>query len=152
MTDLADPPALVEPGELPEPKASLRDYLLGVDDIFQQLVTVPGWGGIEVLVKSVSLLDRHRFIAWMQQLDDVIQADAGVSAAYRQAATLVMMVHDPVTDQPLFTYADIPHLVQRNGTVILPLIEICNRVMGMTAEATDLGKDGSSPARTSAPS
>lgn len=149
MTDLADAPDVAE---LPEPKRSLRDYLLGVDDIFQQLVTVPGWGGVEILVKTVPLIDRHRFIAWMQQLDDVITADPGVSAAYRQAATLVMMCYDPVTDEPLFTYSDIPFLVQRNGTVVLPLIEVCNRVMGMTAEATDLGKDGSSPGRTSGPS
>lgn len=152
MTDLADAPAVAEPEELPEPKQSLRDYLLGVDDLFQQLVTVPGWGGQEILVKSVSLLDRHRFIAWMQQLDDVIKSDQGTSEAYRQAATLVLMCYDPVTEEPLFTFADIPFLVQRNGTVVTPLVQICNRVMGMTAEATDLGKDGSSHGRTSGPS
>lgn len=148
MTDLADAPIET----LPEPKDSLRDYLLTVDDIFQQVVTVPGWGGREILVRSVSLLDRHRFIAWMQQLDDTVKAEPGVSEAYRQAATLVLMCCDPDTEQPLFTFADIPFLVQRNGTIVTPLVQVCNRVMGMTAEATDLGKDGSSLGQTSAPS
>lgn len=141
-----DPPP---PDELPAPAKSLRHQLMEVDDLFDQLITVPAWGGVEILMRSPSLLTRHKFLAWHQQLDDVIKGDEAVSECYRAAATIVMCAHDPKTEEPLFSYSDVPWLVQRNHHVMIGIINAANRVTAMTAEAYDLGKGGSLRGRTS---
>ena len=101
-----------------------RDDVLKANDCVVEKVEVPGWKGY-VYVKMMTGEERARFFEGTKKDEPDGQTWA------RQCVCSVV----DKDGKPLFTDADIPELVKKNGAVLQRLSMISSRINGLTESA-----------------
>jgi hypothetical protein len=119
---------------------SLRDEILAIqNDTPSEVVEVPEWGGIKVLVKGFTLGAKDDFLASIldkrTQEPDLRAFNVGL---------LVGCSYDPETGERLFSEIDVPVLKQKSAAAIDRLIQVGQRLSGLTEEAVDVAAKKSS--------
>lgn len=119
---------------------SLREKILAIqNDTPSELVEVPEWGGIKVLVKGFTLGAKDDFLASILNINtkepDIRAFNVGV---------LVGTCYDPESGEKLFTDADIPVLKQKSAAALDRLVQVGQRLSGLTEEAVEIAAKKSS--------
>lgn len=117
---------------------SLRDEILGFDDLIKDIVVVPEWGDMKIELRSATAGERAELMSAF--LDD----EGNVDQAAMQAAAVVMCAYDPETAEKVFTEADIGPLLKKNARAVQRVFEAASPLMGLTEDSVEEGKDGSS--------
>jgi hypothetical protein len=119
---------------------SLRDAILSIqNDTPSEVVEVPEWGGIKILVKGFTLGAKDDFLA---SILDKKTNEPNVKAF--NVGILVGTAHDPETGEKLFTEEDVPVLKQKSAAAIDRLIQAGQRLSGLNEEAVDVAAKKSS--------
>jgi hypothetical protein len=119
---------------------SLRDKILAIqNDTPSELVEVPEWGGIKVLVKGFTLGAKDDFLA---SILDIHTKEPNVKAF--NVGVLVGTCYDPESGEKLFTEADVPELKQKSAAAIDRLVQVGQRLSGLTEEAVEIAAKKSS--------
>lgn len=119
---------------------SLRDKILSIqNDTPSEIVEIPEWGGIKILVKGFTLGAKDDFLA---SIIDKTTNQPDVKAF--NVGILVGTAYDPESDARLFTEEDIPVLKQKSAAAIDRLIQVGQRLSGLAEEAVDVAAKKSS--------
>jgi hypothetical protein len=119
---------------------SLRDKILAIqNDTPSEIVEIPEWGGIKVLVKGFTLGAKDDFLA---SILDKQTNEPNVKAF--NVGILVGTAHDPESGEKLFSEEDVPILKQKSAAAIDRLIQVGQRLSGLTEEAVDVAAKKSS--------
>lgn len=119
---------------------SLRDKILSIqNDTPSEIVEIPEWDGLKVLVKGFTLGAKDDFLA---SIIDKRTNEPNIKAF--NAGILVGTAYDPETGEKLFTEEDVPVLKQKSAAAIDRLIQVGQRLSGLTEEAVDLAAKKSS--------
>ena len=119
--------------------SSIRDQILGADDLDTETVDVPEWG-VTLLLRTPDARTRGRMMA--AYVDN--EHGDGVDWETFYARMVALCAFDPDTGERVFPEADdVGRLAQKNGAVVQRVGERCLAVAGMSKEAVDEGKDGS---------
>jgi hypothetical protein len=116
--------------------SSLRERILGLDDITRELVDVPEWE-CKIEVRSMTARERSLMIA-----NAVTSNEGVVRWADLYPAMVVACSFDPETGEQIFEPGDEEVLTQRNAAPVERLAMTAMRVSGMSnAGQAQLGKD-----------
>ncbi len=109
---------------------SLRDDILGADDLAHEDVVVREWKGRTVRVVEMDCAARLAYEdAGASSKDDGAgKAEAALLTACRMVA---LTAHDPETGEPAFTEADVAALAKKSPRVILRLFKIGARLSAL---------------------
>jgi len=119
---------------------ALRDQILAIqNDTPSEIVEIPEWGNIKILVKGFTLGAKDDFLA---SILDRQTNEPNVKAF--NAGILVGTAYDPESGERLFTEADIPTLKQKSAAAIDRLIQVGQRLSGLGEEAVDIAAKKSS--------
>lgn len=119
---------------------SLRDKILAIqNDTPSEIVEIPEWGGLKVLVKGFTLGAKDDFLA---SILDKATNEPNLKAF--NVGILVGTAHDPESGERLFSEEDIPVLKQKSAAAIDRLIQVGQRLSGLTEEAVDIAAKKSS--------
>ena len=120
---------------------NLAARILACDDLDSETVDVPEWG---VTLKLVTPTGAERATI-ASAFSGVDEDDDEGRLALMYPALLAMCAHDPESGERVFTSDQIGALAAKNGAAVWRLGEICQRLAGMGADATDdAGKDSES--------
>lgn len=121
---------------------SLRDQILGTDDIATRLMEIPEWG---VTVELRALTAGQRASSSEMARDE----SGEVTLARLHPAMLVVAVYDPESGEPVFSANDIPALMNKNSAVIQKVANVIMELNNFTEDAVDAeGKESSSTLNT----
>lgn len=118
---------------------SVRDKILAIqDDTPSELVEVPEWG-VKVLVRGFSLGAKDDFLA---SILDAETKKTNLKAF--NVGVLIGTAYDPETGAKLFSEADIPLLKEKSAAIVQRLVDVGNRLSGLTDEAVEVAAKKSS--------
>lgn len=113
---------------------SLRDKILAIqNDTPSEIVEIPEWGGLKVLVKGFTLGAKDDFLA---SILDKKTNEPNLKAF--NVGILVGTAHDPESGERLFSEEDVPVLKQKSAAAIDRLIQVGQRLSGLSEEAVDV--------------
>ncbi len=118
--------------------SSLRDTILGSDDIEAETLEIPEWGNVKIELRSPSLRDR------LAMFDQATNDDGLVNRDLMFPLLVVSAAHDPETGEAIFTAADVEALTEKSAPVIERVATVAMRLAGMLPDAVDVGKVDSS--------
>ena len=111
---------------------NLRDSILGAPDRASELVDIPEWGGITVLVRELSCGDRERVTS--------LYVDAQEGNSPKQSVTALVAaraLHDPATNKRIFSDGDAEALEEKSFEVLDRICQIANRLSSMEETSVD---------------
>jgi hypothetical protein len=112
---------------------SLRDKILAIqNDTPSELVEIPEWD-VKVLVKGFTLGAKDDFLA---SILDVNTKEPNIRAF--NVGVLVGTCYDPESGEKLFTEDDIVVLKQKSAAAIDRLVQVGQKLSGLTEEAVDV--------------
>lgn len=118
---------------------SVRDKILAIqDDTPSEVVEVPEWG-VKVLVRGFSLGAKDDFLA---SILDAETKKTNLKAF--NVGVLIGTAYDPETGAKLFSEADIPLLKEKSAAIVQRLVDVGNRLSGLTDEAVEVAAKKSS--------
>jgi hypothetical protein len=119
---------------------SLRDKILAIqNDTPSELVEIPEWDGIKILVKGFTLGAKDDFLA---SILDVNTKEPNIKAF--NVGVLVGTCYDPESGEKLFSEEDVPVLKQKSAAAIDRLVQVGQRLSGLTEEAVEIAAKKSS--------
>ena len=110
---------------------SLREQILGARDIQEELVEIPEWGGVKVLVRG--LTGRQR----AQLLQNAVDTAGKVDLVRILPELVIYCVYDPETRQQVFRPADRDALLEKSGIVLERIATVAMRLSGLTPGAME---------------
>lgn len=120
--------------------SNLREQILAMDDIPEEVVTVPEWNDAQVLVRG---LDGNGRAQWLEGAFD----ENGKSDFRRIMPELIIATaHDPETREPIFEPADRDALNTKSASATERIGKAAMRLSGLGDEAEAEGKAGSGKA------
>lgn len=125
---------------------SLRDEILGRDDLPVEVVTVPEWG-MDVRVRALSGAERDAYEAsCLKRMGG--KADKVEMTFENIRARLVARSVVDEAGARVFTDADVASLGAKNAAALNRLFEVAQRLSGLRGEDFEelLGNSGSAPA------
>lgn len=112
---------------------SIRDKILAIEnDTPSELVTIPEWDDLEVLVRGFTLGAKDDFLA---SVIDVETKKTDLKAF--NVGILIGTAFDPTSGAKLFTESDIPVLKQKSAVAIQRLVDAGSRLSGLTDDAVE---------------
>lgn len=118
---------------------NLRNTILEAKDIPSERMHVKEWG-VDLLIKGMSAGER---ITLMQNAYDQRTQQVNMAAVYPDV--VVSCVHDPDTDEPVFTEADKDALMGKSSAAIEEIAAVGLRLSGIGQDEEEAaGKDFSS--------
>jgi hypothetical protein len=118
---------------------SLRDKILAIqNDTPSEIVEIPEWG-VKVLVKGFTLGAKDDFLA---SILDVNTKEPNIRAF--NVGVLVGTSYDPESGEKLFTEEDVAVLKQKSAAAIDRLVQVGQRLSGLTEEAVEIAAKKSS--------
>jgi len=114
---------------------SLKDLIASAEDIPSELMIIDEWG-VEVLLRGMIAGQR---LGLLQRATN--QRDESVDMQTFYPEVLVLTVHDPETQEPVFTLADRELIMGKSSAVVERLATAGLRLSGFDKTVTDeLGK------------
>lgn len=110
---------------------TLREEILGCDDIETRMVTVKQWSGRKFLVKSFNGEERSQF--WELCTDE----EGKINSSKLFHMSIIMAVHDPETGKPVFTADDYDILKTKNGMALDSLARVAMKINGLTIDEVE---------------
>ncbi len=105
--------------------SELRQQILDYDDLESEMVEVPQWGGVKLLVKGMNGRARARFLK--------ASANNGqVDFERFYPELLIATVHDPESEEPVFATADRDALNNKSGSALDQLASVAMRLSGLS--------------------
>ena len=92
---------------------SLRDTILGADDLKKESVKIPEWNGVTIELREMSGAGRNKYFELVN-----FDKDGKAKLSDMYAASIVLSARDPETGELIFTPEDIPVLQDKNADVI----------------------------------
>jgi hypothetical protein len=119
---------------------SLRDKILAIqNDTPSEVVEIPEWDGIKILVKGFTLGAKDDFLA---SILDVNTKEPNIKAF--NVGVLVGTCYDPESGEKLFSEEDVPVLKQKSAAAIDRLVQVGQKLSGLTEEAVEIAAKKSS--------
>ena len=118
--------------------SELKKSILDFDDIQQEEVEVPEWGGLKILIKGMTGKSRANFLKRASGTDGNIEYDR----FYPEL--VIATVYDPETNEPVFEGADRDALNQKSGAALETVARVAQRLSGLGAEDVEKAKKDSS--------
>lgn len=104
---------------------SLRQLILEADDIQQEVVEVPEWGGLKVLVRGMTVPEKNRLSRMIQ-----VENDEERTNRY-EVGMVIATARDPETGELLFEEADRDSLLRKSNVAIGRLFKAARRLSGL---------------------
>jgi hypothetical protein len=117
--------------------SELRDQILAIEDIEEELVDVPQWG-VKVLVRGMDGSARAKF---MQRSARSANRDGNVDLEAFYPQLIIATSFDPDTDEKLFDPADKDVLNTKSGAALQVLADVALRLSGIGANALEEAKE-----------
>lgn len=117
---------------------SIRDTILNAPDLPEELVTVPEWGGVQLLVRGLTGKGRGIF---MEQA-----ANKTIDLKRLQADLIIQTLFDPATKESVFKPEDCEALNGKSGVVLDRIFTIAQRLSGMAPDALKAAEKNSNQA------
>ena len=108
---------------------SLREKILGIDDLNKKLVFVKEWG-VEVGVRSMTGIQRAEVL-------NLAMSDGKINHDRLHPEVLIRTVYDPETGDLIFTEDDKPALMKKNAAAIEALVAEAMAVSGLGAKSIE---------------
>ncbi len=108
---------------------SLREQILGFDDMQSEIVIVPEWGDMAIKIVAMNGTDRDAYEASL-----VVGAGkkSRMNMANMRAKLVQKTACDPETGERLFDIADVRALGQKNAAAIDRLFSVAQRLSGIS--------------------
>ena len=94
---------------------TIRETILEADDIGEEIVTIPEWGDVKILLRGMDGTQHSRYI------------DTAEDTSHRYADILINAAFDPDTNERVFDPADRDALMHKHGGVLMRLALIVMR-------------------------
>lgn len=121
-----------------EPLPLTREDILGMDDILMEPVTIPMWGNRTVYVCGLTAAAKNRY---QQSLVD-LKGTTRTLRLENATAKLVALTVCNQDRQCLFTERDVERLGTKSASALELIVEVANRLSGMTqTEVAELVKN-----------
>jgi|CXWL01.1.fsa_nt_gi hypothetical protein len=115
-----------------------RDQIFQIDDLQQEVVAVPEWGG-DVIVRGMTGAERDEYEGARVQIEG-----KRVRLNYDNiSAKLVSLCVIDEHGARLFSEADVAQLGTRNGKALKRVAEVCTRLSGLRDEDGDAASKNS---------
>lgn len=108
----------------------LREQILNIDDIQEEVVDIPSWG-VKVLVRGLSGKERAKL---MQEATD---ARGVVNFAKLYPNMIIACTYDPETKERLFEDTDRDALMSKSAAALDILFNVANKLSGIGAEVQE---------------
>ena len=118
--------------------AKLRAAILESDDLEVDVIDVPEWGGVKLELRSPDGDERSALVQMWTSEDDEMDI------AKMFPAMIAVCAYDPESGERVFDVADLELLRKKNGAVLQRVGMRCQHLAGMSAEALEDAKGGSS--------
>jgi hypothetical protein len=135
MTDESKKSSPVE--ATPAGAAELKKLIFEYDDIPTELVAVPEWGDIKVLVKGMTGKSRANF------LKRASDNDGNISYDRFYAELIIATVYHPDTDEAVFEGADRESINAKSGAALETVATVAQRLSGLGGDDIDAAKKDS---------
>lgn len=125
--------------EVKKQKETLRDKILKVKDIEEDIVEVKEWGGIKIKVMSLTVEERNKV---RDSAETKLNSDGTVSVNRKklEIAALIAGAKDPETGSVIFTDKDMDLLLKKNARAVDTIATRILELSGMGPEAGELRK------------
>lgn len=105
-------------------KSSLREKILSIDDIQEEVVEIPEWG-VKVLVRGLTGEARAELLSRATDL----QGKINYKKLY--ASLLILSTYDPETKEPVFEDSDRDELMKKSASAIDKIVQVAMRLSGI---------------------
>lgn len=120
--------------------ASVRENILGYDDVQEDTVTVPEWGGVVLLVRGMS--GEERADMFNRAMDS--EGNLAFDAMYPEII-ISCSFHPDYPEERVFNPGDRLALNKKSGAALERVARVAMRLSGMDREGRDeAGKDSAS--------
>jgi hypothetical protein len=127
--------------------STLRDQILGTEDISIELMVIPEWGDAKIEIRSMTAGERS------QMMQSVATPDGQVDFTAMYPAILIKSVYDPDTGQHIFNDSDAALVNSKNGGVVERIAIKAMKMSGMDNDSRRaVGNDSSETGSTDSPS
>ena len=110
--------------------ALTKEQILSADDLKQELVEVPEWGG-EVLIRELRGRERDAFE------EGSLDKQRNLQMTNMRARLVAMSAIDDIEGERLFTAKEALELGEKSATALNRLFEVCCRLSGITSDDVD---------------
>lgn len=117
--------------------ADLKKAIFDYDDIPSEVVAVPEWGDVKILVKGMTGAARANFLKRASDVDGQIAYDR----FYPEL--IIATAFHPDTDEALFEGADRAHLNEKSGAALEKIASVAQRLSGLGAVDVEESKKDS---------
>lgn len=123
----------------------LKETILQADDLKEQTVAIPEWGGVELLVRG--LTDEQigsyqaKSLAMRAKQRQGQDVDMEMEMRHRRSELLVQCLRDPEDSKRVFTDGDAVKLAQKNAGVVNGLFLLAQSLSGMDRDFESQVKD-----------
>lgn len=115
------------------PAQRLRAAILGYEDIGNELVSVPQWGGTEVLVRGMSAGERN-VLAMKARTGTSEDGKASTDPNKFYPLIVIATATEPTTMEPIFTAEDAANIMGKSGGAIDLLAQAALRLSGLDVD------------------
>jgi hypothetical protein len=127
--------------------SELRKTILNTEDLTQEIVPVPEWGGVKIGIQSMSGEERSKLLKRVTNpVTNEIDMDKWIPEL------LIATAVDPDTGEQIFDPADRQVLWKKNGAALNRLMTVAARLSGLAesdvTEAKELFDDAQKSAST----
>jgi len=124
--------------------SALSDQIFAIDDIESELVTVPQWGGITVMVKAMTAAARS------QMISNAVENGGSFNVNDLLPDMVIACTFDPATGASIFSPGDRDRILAKSAAAVSLISDTAMRLSGMLESSEGVtavdaaGKDFSS--------
>lgn len=115
----------------------LRKAIFESEDIPEELVAVPEWGDVKILVRGMNGKQRARFL---RRATDPATGQVSWENFYPEL--VIATAHHPEDKSPIFEDADRDTLNQKSGIALNRVAEVAQRLSGLGGDDVEDAKKG----------
>lgn len=118
---------------------NLRDKILNVNDIQEEIVEVPEWN-VEILLKGMSGEDRNRILEECVTINPKTkETKTDLKKMYPEV--IIACAYDPVTKEKIFSHEDRDALGKKNGKALDIVFKVAAKLSGLNDEVEEAEKN-----------
>ena len=111
--------------------SELRDKILAIKDIPEEIVEVPEWDNVRLLVRG--LTGRQRAIL----LQDTMDAKGKLNFQKLEPELISLCALDPDTKEQVFGKGDLDALAEKSGAALQRVAQVAQRLSGLEPQAME---------------
>jgi hypothetical protein len=111
-------------------KMSLREKILNIEDIQEQIVDVPKWG-VKILVRELNGKQRDKI------MQNAVDAKGNINFEKMHSEAIIAACYDPETKEKLFEESDRDQLMEKSSIALDTLYNVIAEMSGLSKKSEE---------------